>query len=97
MNHSVKLTDTFSFPAEAVSVGQKEYFGTKQTASCKAIFKVADGNYFKVFEVDFLGDKADLPQIIKPGRVYMVTIGLNGRESKGKVWMSMRGLGLGEL
>lgn len=98
MNHSIKLTDSFSFPAEAVRVEPKKTIGTTNPINLtKAIFKVPNGQYNDFVAVDFMGEHADLPRNVKPGKKYLLTVVYRGRAKDDKVYMSFQGIMLGEL
>jgi hypothetical protein len=99
MNQQIDLAkDSFSFVAEAVSVDDIKDIG-KQTSVLlrKAVFRVADKEHFQFVAVDFVGQNAHIPDMVRTGRKYMVTASYRGRNKDGKVYMSFQGLALSEL
>lgn len=98
MNHSISLTDTLTFPAEAVRVEPKKTIGTTNPINLtKVIFKVDNGKYFDFIAIDFMGEHADLPRIVKEKKKYLITACYRGRAKDDKVFMSFQGLMIGEL
>jgi len=92
MNHSIKLSDTLTFPGEFVSMTERKYIGTQQTALVKARFKADNGKYFEFMDIDFMGQAADLTVQLKPGRKYLVTFSYRGRPRQDdKLWPSFVG------